>query len=90
MFLSLLAITLAAKVQYDDYKVYKLNISNPIQLKMVEALQKNTAKYNIWKDYDEVSKEIHIMVNPKELALFKRMTHNYAIKTELLIDNVQE
>uniref|UniRef100_A0A1L8EGB4 Zinc carboxypeptidase A 1 n=2 Tax=Haematobia irritans TaxID=7368 RepID=A0A1L8EGB4_HAEIR len=78
------------KVRYDNYKVYKLNIKNKTQLSVIDLIQDISEKYNIWKEYDEATKEIHIMVKPTEDKNFKQLLEIYGFQSELLIENVQE
>ncbi|XP_058987662.1 zinc carboxypeptidase-like [Musca domestica] len=85
-----LKTNLSGKVRYDNYKVYKLSIDNKTQLAVIELIQDLREKYIIWKEYDEATKEIHIMVNPEEITNFSGILKVYGFKTELLVENVQE
>ncbi|XP_065358302.1 zinc carboxypeptidase-like [Calliphora vicina] len=78
------------KIRYDDCKVYKLHIENKLQLSIINIIQNISEKYNIWKDYDEATKEIHIMVKPQEVKNFLQLLKVYGLKSELMINNVQE
>ncbi|KAH8411899.1 hypothetical protein KR222_001361 [Zaprionus bogoriensis] len=77
------------KLRYDHYSVYKLNIKNKIQLALVTKLSEVTQKYDIWKEYEEYTKDLHIMVNPNEVKRFKLLLGLFGISYELLIPNVQ-
>ncbi|XP_061400996.1 zinc carboxypeptidase-like [Musca vetustissima] len=44
----------------------------------------------IWKEYDAATKEVDIMVNPKEIANFEDLLKVYGFQAEIFIDNVQE
>ncbi|KAH8293121.1 hypothetical protein KR044_005422 [Drosophila immigrans] len=76
--------------RYDNYRVYELTISNNIQLKLINKVSELSQKYDIWKEYDEYSKEVHIMVNPAELKYFQLFLKLYGIGNELLIPDVQK
>ncbi|KAM8717745.1 hypothetical protein ACLKA7_004447 [Drosophila subpalustris] len=76
--------------RYDNYSVYRLNIRNKIQLTLISKLCELNKKYDIWKEYDEYSKEVHIMVNPAEAKHFQLFLKLYGISNELLIPDVQK
>jgi len=78
------------KIRYDNYKVYKLFINDESQQSIIKFIQDTPDKYNLWKDYDDVSKEVHIMVKPTETKNFVKLLSVYNIKSEILINNVQE
>lgn len=44
----------------------------------------------MWKDYDYVTEDVHVMVKPEEIHNFLQLLENYEIEQELLIENVQE
>ncbi|KAM8717744.1 hypothetical protein ACLKA7_004446 [Drosophila subpalustris] len=46
-------------------------------------------RYDIWKDYDKHSKQLHIMVNPTEEKRFQLFLQLYGISNEILISNLQ-
>ncbi|EDW04274.1 zinc carboxypeptidase [Drosophila grimshawi] len=77
------------KVRYDNYAVYKLSIKNKIQLSLLNRLSERTQNLNIWKDYDEFSKQMDIMVSPSESKRFQLFLKLYGINNQLLISNVQ-
>ncbi|XP_062137619.1 uncharacterized protein LOC133846921 [Drosophila sulfurigaster albostrigata] len=72
--------------RYDNFAVYKVYVTNPQQRNIINSLLKNTDLYNLWYNGQ---KEIHIMVNPKELQNFIRIINREGWLTELLITNVQ-
>ncbi|XP_013107110.2 zinc carboxypeptidase [Stomoxys calcitrans] len=78
------------KLRYDNYKVYKLNIKNKTQLAVIELIQDISERYNVWKEYDEATKEIHIMVKPTEDKYFHELLQVYGLQWELLVENVQD
>ncbi|KAH8271012.1 hypothetical protein KR018_000178 [Drosophila ironensis] len=77
------------KERYDNFKVYKLNIRNKLQLAAIERIGELTKKYNIWKEYDENTRQVHIMVNPEELKPFQDLLKFHNVTSEVMIDNVQ-
>ncbi|KAH8412130.1 hypothetical protein KR009_000022 [Drosophila setifemur] len=79
----------APKERYDNFRVYKLTIKNKIQLAAIEKISELTKKYNIWKEYDERSQQMDIMVNPEELKHFQELLNLNNITSELMIENVQ-
>ncbi|KAH8377483.1 hypothetical protein KR093_005694 [Drosophila rubida] len=78
-----------AQRRYDDYRVYELTISNNIQLKLIEKLTEVSQKYDVWKEYDAYSKELHVMVDPAELQHLRLFLKLFGISNELLIPDVQ-
>ncbi|XP_034099839.1 zinc carboxypeptidase-like [Drosophila albomicans] len=96
LFASLVVLASAAtikdtgKLRFDNHSVYKLKISNKLQLAIVNKLCSLSEKYDIWKDYEEYSKEVHVMVNPAELNRFQILLKLAGISNEVLIPNVQK
>ncbi|XP_064546531.1 zinc carboxypeptidase [Drosophila montana] len=78
------------KTRYDNYSVYQLRIKNKIQLSLINKLGELSQKYNIWKEYDEHTKQMHIMVSPSESTRFQLLLKFFGISSQLLIDNVQK
>ncbi|XP_034669016.1 zinc carboxypeptidase [Drosophila subobscura] len=78
------------KERYDGYGVYRLSVKNKLQQAVIEQLSQLSSKYNIWKDYDEQSQEVHIMVAPAELQHFQSLLSLHAISSEQIIENVQD
>ncbi|XP_026844068.1 zinc carboxypeptidase [Drosophila persimilis] len=78
------------KLRFDNYGVYKLTIRNRIQLALIEKIGEISNKYDIWKEYDEHTKEVHIMVSPEELKHFQELLRVNDISSEQMIENVQE
>ncbi|KAH8378510.1 hypothetical protein KR093_011748 [Drosophila rubida] len=72
--------------RYDNFPVYKVYITNPEQRNIINSLLNNTNMYNLWHNGQ---REMHIMVNPKELQNFKRIVKQEGWLIELLIPNVQ-
>ncbi|XP_060644952.1 zinc carboxypeptidase-like [Drosophila nasuta] len=77
------------KMRFDNYSVYELNISNKMQLKLINRLCDASEKYNIWKYYDNQSRKMHVMVDPTEVKRFLLLLKLYGISHEVLIANVQ-
>ncbi|XP_037958092.1 zinc carboxypeptidase-like [Teleopsis dalmanni] len=78
------------KVRYDNFKVFNLKISNKIQLAVVEMFKSLEKSYDIWKEYDSSSKEVHVMVNPTILKYFEKLIKLFGFESELMISNVQD
>uniref|UniRef100_A0A1A9W1S5 Zinc carboxypeptidase A 1 n=1 Tax=Glossina brevipalpis TaxID=37001 RepID=A0A1A9W1S5_9MUSC len=79
----------SAKIRYDNYQVYKINIKDTKQLQLMNAFQ-NQTKFSVWKDYNYITNDIHVMVKAQEVYNFLQLMHDYDIEKELLIENVQE
>ncbi|EDW75612.1 uncharacterized protein Dwil_GK23955 [Drosophila willistoni] len=77
------------KKRFDNYKVYQLIIKNKIQLAAINKLSELSEKFNIWKEYDERTKQIDIMVQPEELSHFHEILKLNNIHSELVVPNVQ-
>ncbi|XP_017853984.2 zinc carboxypeptidase [Drosophila busckii] len=78
-----------AKLSYEGYEVYQLNIRNKIHLQLINKLTEMSNEYNIWKDYEEYSKQVHVMVSPKAKSHFQLLLKLFGISNELMIANVQ-
>lgn len=79
----------STKKRYDNFKVYKLNIQNKIQLAAIEKLGELTQKYNVWREYDRNTKQVDIMVNPEEIPYFQQLLRLNNITSEVMVENVQ-
>lgn len=79
----------STKARYDNFKVYKLNIQNKIQLAAIEKLGELAQKYNVWREYDRNTKQVDIMVNPEEMAYFQQLLKLNNITSEVMVENVQ-
>ncbi|XP_041450769.1 LOW QUALITY PROTEIN: zinc carboxypeptidase [Drosophila obscura] len=77
------------KERYDHYEVYRLTLRNRLQLDVIERLAELSNKYNIWKDYDAHSQELHIMVSPEDLQHFQQLLRVHGIGSEQMVANVQ-
>ncbi|XP_062120945.1 zinc carboxypeptidase-like [Drosophila sulfurigaster albostrigata] len=75
--------------RYDNYRVYELNISNNVQLKIINKLTELSQQYDIWKEYNAHTKQMHLMVNPSEEKRFQLFLRLFNINNELLIPNLQ-
>ncbi|XP_023166118.1 zinc carboxypeptidase [Drosophila hydei] len=78
------------KVRYDNYSVYQLSIKNKVQLSLINKLSEFSEKYNVWREYDEHSKQVDIMVSPADLKHFQLVLKLYGISSQLSIANVQK
>ncbi|KAL9927061.1 zinc carboxypeptidase [Glossina fuscipes fuscipes] len=79
----------SGNISYDNYQVYKINIKNATQLQFLNFLQ-NQTRFSVWKDYDYITEDVHVMVKPREIHNFLRLLQNNEIEQELLIENVQD
>ncbi|TDG46691.1 hypothetical protein AWZ03_006871 [Drosophila navojoa] len=78
------------KVRYDNYSVHRLSIKNKIQLSLINRLSELSDKFNVWKEYDEHSKQVDIMVSPAASRHFQLLLKLYGISSQLSIPNVQK
>ncbi|XP_065358303.1 zinc carboxypeptidase-like [Calliphora vicina] len=73
------------KVNYEGYKVYKVNIANKEQRAVIHQLATNL-ELSIWHEDRE---HIDLMVNPKQQSVFSNLTFARGIENYEMISNLQ-
>lgn len=88
MIVSCLAVCLATKVRFDQYRVYSLAVENVQQAMQLQNIESHSMGYDFWKS-PAVGKDAEIMVPPHMLANFEDLVQSLNISYNLKIENVQ-
>lgn len=78
-------VAVYAKVRFDGYKVYSVQIDTDEQY---QAILASGSDYSIWKD-GGTSRLSDIMVSPNKESDFHELTLSFNVQKSLKIENVQ-
>lgn len=79
----------AEKLRFDHHKVYKLEVKNEEQLKVLRELEETpNGDYKFW-DSPRVGHFVDVVVPPQKLYEFGGVMRNFNIIHELKIENLQ-
>uniref|UniRef100_A0A1B0ABH3 Peptidase M14 domain-containing protein n=1 Tax=Glossina pallidipes TaxID=7398 RepID=A0A1B0ABH3_GLOPL len=67
-----------------------LTLANGENARRSENIRYDNCQFSVWKDYDYITEDVHVMVKPEEIHNFLQLLENYEIEQELLIENVQD
>lgn len=89
-FLTLIALLsiAAAKISYDNYKVYDIVPTSEAQVQMLEDLKKE--HYSFWNDFFAVGDAARVLVSPSQDEEFLKYAKTAGLDAKLTIKNVQE
>ncbi|KAJ8919789.1 hypothetical protein NQ315_006318 [Exocentrus adspersus] len=97
LFFALLAlgvgVSLAEKVRFDNYTLYRLTPNNEESLSFLQELEEATdapSEYNFWSSPVKVGAEVDIMVPPHRSRFFEAAAKSRQMDFQVVMDNVQE
>jgi len=77
------------KARFDGYRVYSLNISNSVQLSVLQELEQIGDGYQFWESPHRVDGRVVIQVPPHKLADFSDLVNSLDFDFELMIVDLQ-
>ncbi|XP_059619302.1 zinc carboxypeptidase-like [Phlebotomus argentipes] len=90
VFVGLLALSVAEKARFDNYRVYKLTVTSDEQLMRMQELEDQDRGYLFWDYPSAVGQEVDIMVPPHKRPDIEEFSTANGIPMELKINNVQQ
>ncbi|XP_055697296.1 zinc carboxypeptidase-like [Phlebotomus papatasi] len=86
-----LAFSNAEKLRFDNYKVYKVQVDNEEQLKVMHQIERAAfSSYDFWRSPSYVGNPVEVMVAPHKLSEFEDIMSFLKFSYSLKIANVQE
>ncbi|KAF5300683.1 hypothetical protein FQA39_LY11045 [Lamprigera yunnana] len=87
--LLLIGYVTSTPVRYDNYTVYRVIPRNIRQLNLLRKYEE-TNVFDFWSDVTRINANIDIMVGPKELRHFEKLTNVVNLESRVMIPNVQD
>lgn len=83
-------VSLADKVSYKNYKVYRLKPTNEDQIKVLRELENGSKKeYSFWTPVRSIGLPVDILVSPEYISQLERISMLSEIDMQLMINDVQ-
>lgn len=87
----LIGLTLAEKMRYDNYTLYSITANDQEALKMLKNLERKPVfASNFWSPVRSVGVPVNIMISPKTKNHFDKLMSLYSIRSEVMMENIQE
>lgn len=92
LFTLAIGLSLAEKVRYDNYKLYRLIPNDEETLDILKKLEntEELSEYDFWSPVVKVGMEVDLMVPPYRVEEIEHMAKARGMNASILIDNVQE
>lgn len=89
---SAVGLSLAEKIRFDNYKVYRLIPNDEETLNILKQWEDRDglSDYNLWSPVTKVGGEVDVMVPPYRIEEIEHMAKTRYMNASILIENVQE
>lgn len=78
------------KVRYDNYKVFRIDISNVQQMNLLKEMENSDQSYSFWKSPKAIGTFADIVVPPHKLDEIDFLIQKFELKAETIIDDLQQ
>lgn len=85
---SCVTVILCDPARFDNYHIFNVPVENEVQLGEMQKLAQGD-KYDFMYEPVRVGQELKVFVSPDQRIFFEDITERFAIKSQLLVDNVQ-
>jgi Carboxypeptidase activation peptide len=84
------ALMNAEKIRYDNYHIYRVQIKNESQLKVLKELEITDRRYSFWETPVQVNMEVPVLVAPSEVENFDKLLTSMAFDFKVAHKNFQQ
>lgn len=91
LLISILAVLVFGDPEkYDNYALYKVHAENDDHVKFLHHLEGDKHYLRFWKNPSQVDDYASVMVPPENLEEFEHILRKRSIRSELVLENIQE
>ncbi|CAH2241663.1 jg26963 [Pararge aegeria aegeria] len=90
IFIVLSVVTLAEKVRYDDYSLYKIYAHTEDHVNFLNELQKANDGVHFWKTPAQVGDYASVISSPEEKYSLEHILRKRSIYYDVMVDNIQQ
>lgn len=83
------ALVRAEKLRYDNYKLARLNFGNEEHIKLVDYLEENNPRFDVWNGIKAVNYSVDVMLSPADYEVYKSLFHNAKMDYSIINDDIQ-